>query len=178
MNIRRGFFRIWAVLSSASVAIVFWWSYPQIKDQFGQQILSHDMPVECNLAKGKIDTDFYALDKNTPPVPDGFALEQSSTPPQAGGRAGSEVKFEDLIPGNICWYHPIKFRKFFPEYSDLSDDALRQKLYQKANLQQTWPHPWEVLSTTIRNAAIFPLIMLGLWFTGYWIVAGFRNKNR
>jgi len=172
MNIRRGFFRIWAVLSSASVAIVFWWSYPQIKDQFGQQILSHDMPIECNLAKGQIDTDFYALDKNTSSMPDGFELEQSSTV------KSDDLKFDDLVPGNICWYHPIKFRKFFPEYSDLSDDALRQKLYQKANLQQTWPHPWEVLSTTIRNAAIFPLIMLGLWFTGYWIVAGFRNKNR
>jgi hypothetical protein len=205
-NIRRGFFRVWIILSLGSLAFTVIDSYSEIARAFGQRAaliaatrrieaqtdaaavagsplsqVSHDIPVKCNLAKGKIGTDFDALDKDTPPPPDGFELSQQSS--------------DDLISGNICWYHPIKFRKFFPSYNDLSDDELRATLYRKADIrftrslpptslteehrqqQEQWPNPWKVLSTTICNAAIFPLIMLGLWFGGCWIVAGFRNKN-
>jgi hypothetical protein len=166
MNIQRGFFRIWVVLSGASIAIVFLFSYNEIKNEF-TQLTSHDIPVECSMSRGKIGQDFYALDKTIAPVPDGFELQNSS----------NQLQFNYLISDNICWYHPAKFRDLYSEYKDLSDDAVRKKLYQKAGLKQTEPHPWKKLFNMFVNATIFPLITLGLWFVASWIFAGFRGQK-
>lgn len=101
MNLRRGTFRLWLVLSALSVIVVAVIEFPSIRDEFrhvqSEKELSDKwgwaelLPADCAIARGKLNTD-YTRDKD-----------------------------------GQCWYEMPKFRALFPEYKDLKDDDLRSK---------------------------------------------------
>jgi len=66
------------------------------------------------------------------------------------------------------------FRRLYPEYNDLTDDVLTQKMYEKANRPLKAPaEPWWFLGQAISVAVIVPLFVLLLGSALAWALSGF-----
>jgi hypothetical protein len=76
---------------------------------------------------------------------------------------------------NLCWYKAEDFRRLYPEYKDLSDKALSEKLYQKAGQPLQHTHPWKGVITAAAVAFGVPLMVLGLGWSLLWALSGFRT---
>src|SRR5947207_320692 len=44
--------------------------------------------------------------------------------------------------GSLCWYALPAFRKLYPEYNDLKEQDLSEKLYARAGIPLTPIRPW------------------------------------
>jgi hypothetical protein len=77
-----------------------------------------------------------------------------------------------------CWYHPAKFRTLYPEYKDLPDDQLYDRLYAKAEIPLPHPSPWTLVLKTLSIAIGVPLIVLALGSAIGWSFAGFFGETR
>lgn len=82
------------------------------------------------------------------------------------------------LEGDYCWYQISNFRKLFPEYKDLQDTELSEKLYKKANIK--WESDNHLFWNALHNILIYglgiPLLLLGFSFCIKWALAGFRNN--
>jgi hypothetical protein len=151
MNIRRGTFRLWLVLSAMFIIALAVIEFPSVRDEFrkvqSEKELSDKwgwaelVPADCKIARGKLDTD-YTRDKD-----------------------------------DLCWYEMPKFRALYPEYKGLKDDDLSRRLYAKAGQPLTEPHPWIKLAKVAAAAFGVPLGILILGASLFWAFAGFRSKQ-
>lgn len=150
MNVRRGLFRLWVIMSIVFVVVQFWISAPRIRDEFRRAALDKQteetttliVPVNCSEARGTVGTDY---DKHPP----------------------------------LCWYQMSKFRSLYPEYSDLGEDDLAAKLYKNAGLAFEQPRtPWALVGQVSAFAIGVPLAVLVVGTGLVWAFAGFtRDAN-
>jgi hypothetical protein len=77
-----------------------------------------------------------------------------------------------------CWYDILKFRGHFPEYKDMTDDKLSDRLYEKIGMPPQYRLSfWETLAVTMKKAIGIPLGVLALGCAMTWAVAGFRSST-
>jgi len=94
----------------------------------------------------------------------------------ARGKAGTDYEvFDDRSKTNKCWYQVPKLRTLFPEYKDLTDDQLSDRLYQKAGIQTTPVSPWALVMRAVSIAIGIPLIVLAVGSALGWSLAGFSG---
>jgi hypothetical protein len=94
---------------------------------------------------------------------------------QARGKIG--VDYEQF--GQFCWYKMEQFREQFPEYNNLSDDDLSDRLYSKAGLSiREATAPWPLVSKVIAIAVGVPLIILVIGAALFWAFVGFTLKQK
>lgn len=151
MNIRRGTFRLWVVLSAVFVIVVMASQYASVRDDFKQVSSEKELsdkwgwaellPADCAEARGMLGTDY--------------------------------TQEED----GLCWYEMPKFRALYPEYKDLKDYDLSRRLYAKAGKPLTEPHPWMKLAKVSSVAIGVPLAVLVLGWSLLWAFAGFGAKR-
>jgi hypothetical protein len=74
-----------------------------------------------------------------------------------------------------CWYSMPKFRTFFPEYRDLSDDDLANKLYTRLGVLPVDRSGFKELRQAGLIAVGVPLVVLVLGWALIWAISGFRG---
>ncbi|NEH32653.1 hypothetical protein [Rhizobium ruizarguesonis] len=115
--------------------------------------LSNDtlmVPIICDQARGTLTTDY--------------------SPERAQA---------DVNPFDTCWYELPKFRTLYPEYKDLSDDDLTDKLYERRNIpiNRNVPQPWLSLARAIAFAVGGPLSVLLIGGAFVWAFSGFSRPK-
>lgn len=149
MNARRGFFRLWIVFCVLVVIGVGVASYGDLRGEFtvARDLHTHMLPVDC------IDWDY-----------------RGTVTEAARGTAGVDYSFG----GGHCWYRMENFRRLYPEYKELSDGSLFDRLQAKASLN---PRPWR----TIVNLAEGTIgVLLAVFVLGYaliWAFGGFHSRS-
>jgi len=74
-----------------------------------------------------------------------------------------------------CWYDVRKFRVLYPEYKDLSEKELADKLYPAAGVElKPSPNPWLLLGKAFLIAIVGPVLLLVTGLAMGWIYVGFR----
>jgi hypothetical protein len=149
VNIRKGLFRLWVVGSILFVVCVFGVSYTSLREEFRIANTNYDA-----IAK---DLGGYSL------LPTDCA--------KARGTAASDYSEAQ----NLCWYKIEDFRRLYPEYKDVSDKALSEKLYEKAGQPLKHVHPWESVGKIAGVAFGIPLVALLVGWSLLWAFSGFRS---
>ena len=172
INIRKGLLRLWivgSILFAVCIGIV---SYGGIRDEFRFAYTDYDaidkqlggyslVPVKCT--KDPTGNPFV------PPVPPpGYTLVGNTL------RGVSGTDYNYLEADGLCWYVMPNFRRLYPEYKDLSDKDLKEKLYEKAGQPLKHFHPWQKLGRAVALAFGVPLAVLVLGWALFWAVSGFR----
>jgi len=160
MNLKRGFFRLWILLSAIFVIAVGIFSYENVKNSFDKQIALNRviallMPIQCEGARGIKNEDYNIYE----------TVSETS---------------KDEKSKILCWYELPKFRKLYAEYNDIKDADLKRRLYEKVGLPITpdpSPVPWFLLLQLIALALGAPLILLGIGAIVGWVFSGFKNKS-
>lgn len=155
MNIKRGLFRLWVVISLLYAGGVTYLSFPALKYEYemraeaalpaGYEIM---VPVLCGDAKGTINVDY-----------------------------DPETKVAEPNPFDTCYYEMAKFRRLFQEYQDLSDNEIYAKTYEGTG--ETVPYigqPWQRLGFTALLAFAPPLAVLLIGGAFVWAFAGFARR--
>jgi hypothetical protein len=149
MNIRKGLLRLWIVGSILFVICVFAVSYTSLRE-------------ELRIA----NTDYDAIAKGM----GGDSLMPTDCS-KARGVAGSD--YSEMQ--NLCWYSTEAFRRLYPEYKDLSDKALSEKLYEKVGQPLKHIHPWEGVGKVAGVAFGIPIVTLLVGWSMLWAFSGFRS---
>jgi hypothetical protein len=161
MNLRRGLFRLWIVGSALFVLAVAFVSYSDIKREFIAVGLSKFvlLPVLCGDARGVAGEDYTT---------------------KAGQSPGPWDSYARPNPYDNCWYAISKFRSFYPEYNDLSDNELTRKLYAKIDVElyDRPPNPWATLGVWASIAFGIPLAVLALGSSLVWALSGFATPRK
>jgi hypothetical protein len=146
LNVRRGLFRLWIVLSCLWVILICITSIAPIRQEFAKAASMHnlagaswtpDEPVDCSLARG------------------------------------TEYRRE----GSLCWYSLPTFRKLFPEYADVPEQELSEKIYAKAGIPLTPIRPWPKLGEKVALALGLPLGTFILGWAFLWALSGFLRTE-
>ncbi|CAN7680355.1 hypothetical protein LJR235_005369 [Pararhizobium sp. LjRoot235] len=156
MNIKRGLFRLWLVLSAVFVIVVLTFSFNNVKQEFDKgQLLSEIpenaeamVPVYCYQTRGAIKAD-YTLDSGQ-----------------------SEER-----PWDKCWYGMKKFRALFPEYKDLDEEQLTTQMYTAVKIPLYPARPWETLGGITAFAFGVPLGLLAIGAALAWALSGFTRPK-
>lgn len=157
MNLGRGFFRIWILGSVIFVGTVGVLSYEKVSGEFTKASLDFGsqgillVPVNCKEARGTAAVDYSP--------PDGPWTAYN-------GR------------GDQCWYQVGALRRLYPEFKDLTDDAISDRLYKKAGIGLSLARPWEVLGWATLIALGIPASVLLLGVALGWAIAGFRTPEQ
>ena len=151
-NLRRGFFRLWLVFSALFVIATAVVSFPNVKSEF---------------KKAAADAEWQ-----------GFVPDVPVVCSDARGKVGDDYDLRDYGGKNNCWYPLPKFRVLYPEYKDLTDDQISDRLYEKAGMPIDHGAPWTLLLKTLGIAIGVPLIVLAIGSALGWSFAGFRASER
>ena len=151
MNIRQGMFRLWVIASVLFVIAVGVSSYSGIRQEFKDAY-----------------TDWDAVVKEY----GGYTLYPTDCE-KARGTAGTDYS----VSKELCWYRIEDFRRLFPEYNNVSDRVLDQKLYAKVGQPIQKLHPWVKLMETVAVAVAVPLAVFALGWSLFWAFAGFRGSS-
>jgi len=143
-------FRLWVVASTLFIIGFGAISYSGIREEF----------------RGAY-TDFDAVAKEL----GGFALYPTDCK-RTRGVAGTDYSVSE----GLCWYKMEDIRRLFPEYKDVNDRVLSEKLYAKAGRPVQHFHPWVSLSQTVAVAVGVPIAVLALGWSLFWAFAGFRRS--
>jgi hypothetical protein len=155
MNLRRGFFRLWLVFSAFFIIGTGVVSFPDVKSEFKKAAADA-------AAKAELKAQDFVLD-----VPVACS--------DARGKIGDDYEVRD----NNCWYSINKFRPLYPEYKDLTEDQVSDRLYEKAGFPIIPPaSPWTLVSKVISIAIGVPLIVLAIVSALGWSFAGFSNERK
>jgi hypothetical protein len=165
MNLRRGLLRLWIVGTALFVLAVAFVSYSEIKQQFDTVALQRWadansavlVPTLCGQARGDVGVDYSTSEAEKSPNP--------------------YAKYKKPNPYETCWYDISKFRPLYPEYNDLSDKELTQKLYAAHGMPiREPPNPWVTLGVWASIALGIPLAVLALGSSLVWAFSGFAAK--
>ena len=151
MNIRRGTFRLWVILSVLFVIGVAAFSYSDIHTEFRKADTDWNaelakyggislVPADCEKTRGILGTD-YTRDAD-----------------------------------GVCWYEFSKLRSLYPEYKDIRDKELDKRLYAKAGKPLVVFHPWAKIAKAAAIAVGAPLAILDLGYALFWALAGFKHQ--
>jgi hypothetical protein len=159
MNFRRGFFRLWLIVSVLFVAVVGLVSYESVMSEFKRAADNKEwaevglmlIPIHCKDARGTSGTDY----------------------------TGRDGPWSDYSAQGQCMYKMADFRRLYPEYSDLSDNVLVHKTYEKAARPLLpEPEPWWTLGRAVGIAAAIPFVVLLLGWAIAWALSGFVSKAK
>jgi hypothetical protein len=150
LNIRQGLFRLWVIASILFVVGVGVISYRGIREEF-------------RIAY----TDWDAMAKE---------YGGSSLLPADCSKTRGAVNIDYSQSDGLCWYEPKTFRRLYPEYKDLSNKVLAEKLYAKAGRPLERQCPWNKVAVTAGVALCVPLAALALGWSSIWAIAGFRGS--
>ncbi|MBB3388930.1 hypothetical protein FHT82_001653 [Rhizobium sp. BK275] len=161
MNIKRGLFRLWLVLSlfwvigagvvgSGSIKSDKWWK----GDEWWEKAEPSFLPVRCEDARGTINVDYEKLD----------AFEPWN---------------QYRNPSTACYFTIEKFRALFPEYKDQSREEISKKLYDRIGWEPVFDGD-RYEHTKIVAAVAFgpPLVLLIIGGLIGWAFAGFKPSTR
>jgi hypothetical protein len=163
MNIRRGLFRIWLVLSVLFAIAVGVLTYDSVKRGFdeaavmemvrGDQII---MPVMCGFARGVAGTDYTTKENQKPGPWDTYAKPN---------------------PFDTCYYMSVPdYRRQFPEFAAMSEKDLVKKAYADAGTPtRDIGNPWLGLLAVVGWAVGIPLLILAIGSALFWAFAGFKR---
>ncbi len=150
VNLRRGLFRLWVIISVMFVAGCFFLDWSNIDlsfrragkiADFQSRYKNRLMPVNCDQARGKEKEDF--------------------------------VRAEDF-----CWTEAMhSVTKLYPEYASLDDKTLRQTFLVNAQMSSSWPHPWNDLIEVGVMSLLPPVIVFLLGWSLLWAISGFRLEQ-
>ncbi|WP_322884142.1 hypothetical protein U8C35_06325 [Sinorhizobium medicae] len=157
MNIRRGLFRLWLVISVmfATVALLVAW--------------------------GDISAEFQAAEKRAA-IPNS---SKNLLPMGCWEKRGvPEVDYVSAHPKGECnpweavWYTVPKLEKLFPEYTSTLPNFfnLQEDAYRKAGVPLNEAHPWKLVGKFSAFAFGLPALIFVLGFCFLWAFAGFRPK--
>ena len=151
MNIRRGMFRLWIVSGALFALGVGAISYSSIREEFRLSGIDYDA-----IAKK------YGGDTLLP-------VDCA----QARGVATTDYSVND----GSCWYATAIFRRLYPEYKDLNNHDLSEKIYARAEKPLTHPRPWAKVAEAAGLALGGPLAVLVLGYSLSWALSGFRGST-
>jgi peptidoglycan/LPS O-acetylase OafA/YrhL len=156
MNIRRGLFRTWVVLSVLFIIVVAIFGWRTVEDEFQKaaflELIKGDItlvPLFCEDARGKLNED--------------YTLEPGRT---------------YVLPKEKCWYEMPKLRALYPEFKAMTDDELVDKTYKKVGQKLTPVEPWWTVASLSAFALAIPLLFLALGSAIYWALAGFGGHKQ
>ena len=134
MNFRRGFFRLWLLFSILFVIGTTAVFFRDVMSEFEKAALVANSILMVPVACS-----------------------------DARGKAGTDYEvFDDPSKTSKCWYQVPKLRALFPEFKDLTDDQLSDRLYQKAGIQITPVSPWSLIMRAVSIAIGVPLLVLAV----------------
>jgi hypothetical protein len=151
MNLRLGMFRLWVVASTLFIIGFGAISYSNIQMDF-------------RIAR----TDYDAMAKEL----GGYTIYPTKCEGARGVFGSDYSVFEGL-----CWYKMEDFRRLFPEYKDVSDRDLLDKLHVKVGRPLRPFHPWVNLAKTVVVAIAVPIAVLALGWSLFWAFAGFLRAQ-
>ena len=149
LNVRRGLFRLWAITSVLFMLCVTVISYSSLREQFRNESIDWDAEVARY----------------------GGYTEEPTFCNVARGVSGKDYEERD----GLCWYRSEDLRRLYPEYRDISNKDLSEKLYAKVGQPLHHEHPWRSVERTAALAIGLPLGLLALGWAVLWAVAGFRG---
>lgn len=150
MNTRKGLFRLWLVASIVFAICVCVVSYNRLREEFRIS-----------------NTDYDAIAKEL----GGSTLVPADCAKVRGNRGSDYSETE-----NVCWYKMDDFRRLYPEYKDVKDKELSEKLYEKAGQPLKHLHPWKSVMEVVCVALGIPLAVLALGSALFWAFSGFRSE--
>lgn len=153
LNIRQGTLRLWVVASVLFAIGVGSASYSGICQEFKNANTDWDAEVKS-----------YG----------GYSLLPADCG-KARGTAGAD--YENTRNDGLCWYRTEDFRRLYPEYKDLSNRALSERLYAKPGQTLEHFHPWNTVMKAAGIAFGVPVAVLVLRFSLFWAFAGFRGST-
>lgn len=163
MNIRRGLFRLWLVLSVLWVLTVGAFSYQEISRDlsFSPRFPQADgsiaiVPIFCGMTRGIAGKDYTTKDGQSPGPWDTYAKPN---------------------PFDNCWYELPAFRKLWPEYADMADDTLTTKLYRDVAEPIKVINPAAGMKSVALLAIIPPIVLLLFGSLFVWVIAGFARPK-
>jgi hypothetical protein len=158
MNIKRGLFRLWVVLTLLwVVGVAFvgggnitsdtaWGGQPWLADPIAA------FPVLCSDYRGKQGADFQV-------------------------KRAFEPWNEYRQPSQACWYDAAKFRQLWPEYKDLSDNEVMDKLYTRLDWYHASFDPLYNTKVVLMKALIPPAVIFVIGFLFVWAFSGFARPK-
>lgn len=160
MNLKRGLFRLWIVLTIAFTVAFIWSEFDHIKNEFEKENGAAFAYKEDNLlipinrieARGKDGEDYVYLGDDAP------------------------IDFEKpWYKHAVVWYTQPKFFQLYPENSGLSIKEISAKFYKKAHIKTNVAHPWKILLETV----FFPLALMSIILifgsSIFWACSGFKK---
>ncbi|WP_155256266.1 hypothetical protein [Mesorhizobium loti] len=162
MNLRRGLFRVWVLITIAWFVAVGAFAYSTLQHRpnrmpVATRIMSGDKPVVemlCSEARGKLGTDFSTSDTGVP---------------------GPWDDYTKLNVGTRCYYLMPAYRATYPEYASLSDDQLFGDYGLLSGVSvNPWPVIWRILVVGVSGS--LALLLVG-WLV-LWAGAGFAKPRQ
>jgi hypothetical protein len=96
----------------------------------------------------------------------------------ARGKAGTDYEvFDDPSTPIKCWHQIPKFRALFPEYKDLTDDQLSDRLPKGGHANDAASVPMALVIRAASIAIGVPLIVLAIGSVLGWSLAGFSGSR-
>jgi hypothetical protein len=153
MNLRRGLFRFWLLFAIAFVAGTSALSYETVKSEYEKWELIKQIDARGDVLQVPVDCSL------------------------ARGKLNVDYVTIKGTSERNCWYGLPEFRVAYPEYKDMSDQELSDKMYVKAGEPI---HKAKPLWVTLLQIATFALgVPLGVLVVGsalFWAGAGFRGQ--
>jgi hypothetical protein len=137
---------LWIVGSVLFVLAVAYYAYSDIKAEFDAVASTHHLLKDA---------------------------EQAVALRCAGARGTADADY--ITFKDNCWYSMTTFRRLYPEYKGLSDDAIL-KLDPVVRIA-TKINPWETLGAWAAFALGIPLVVLVLGSSLVWAFSGFAAKR-
>ncbi|MER8874588.1 hypothetical protein NKI04_32860 [Mesorhizobium sp. M0814] len=163
MNFKRGLFRLWLMMTAVWVLAAGALGYPEIsRDRYFLSPFEIPadviaiVPVLCGKVRGEAGKDYTTKENQHPGPWDTYATPNA---------------FEN------CWYEMPVFRKLWPEYADLSDDALSDNLYKDSGIKLNVPDPLSATKRVALFAFIPPIALLLFGSLIVWVNAGFGRPK-
>jgi hypothetical protein len=166
LNIRRGLFRVWLVLSITFITCVIVIGFDGLKKDIEHIRLEWELhkydniiPVLCGKARGKAGVDYTTKANQAPGPWDNYATPN---------------------PFDICYYMSLpSFRAVFPEYNDMKDDVLIRRTYADAGTPlKDLPNPYINIIVFILYNLSVPFIFLILGTSLIWAASGFKSDKK
>jgi hypothetical protein len=157
MNIKRGLFRLWLVLSLLFGAYMAFVSWDVLAKEFrdarrldAKPAATVSLyPIACWNKRGAAQVDYLT--------------ENGDGPSQ---------------PWQNCWYTLEKIRTFYPEYNEFTNPFdLLDKTYLDTDLKLFKPRPWDRVVSVATFALGAPLVILIIGAALVWAVSGFSRPR-
>lgn len=160
MNLRRGLFRVWVLLSIVWFGVVTFVAYQPVREQFERSAVIDEMlhgenptiVVLCDDARGQLGVDYSSAESGLP---------------------GPWDKYADKKTLVLCYYRLPAYRAAYPEDAGLSDEALLTRGFGAS----PGGKPWGAIMRTALVAFGGSLAALLLGIAVLWAIAGFAKQE-